>query len=114
VLAAGVRRARLREYLGLDLRRIWGPGLCRRTGATAVASGRHCACGSGEVRARSGLTAAGEASVGARSHVGVPKPWRPRADRELDGDSVDGVASAGSSAQRGRVLRVQEGAAAPF
>jgi hypothetical protein len=53
---------------------------------------------SGEVRARSGLRAAGEASVGARNPVGVLKPWRPRADRELDGGGVDGMASAGSSA----------------
>jgi hypothetical protein len=56
---------------------------------------------SGEVRARSGLRAAGEASVGARSPVGVLKLWRPRADRELDGGGVDGVAGAGSSAWRG-------------
>jgi hypothetical protein len=52
--------------------------------STAAAGGRRCARGSGEVRARSGLTAAGDASVGARSHVGVLKPRRLRADRELE------------------------------
>jgi hypothetical protein len=35
--------------------------------------------GSGEVRARSGLKAAEEASVGAHGHVGVLKQWQPRA-----------------------------------
>jgi hypothetical protein len=81
--------------------------------------GRGGACSS-EVRARSGLNAAGEASVGAHGHVGVLRQWRPRAEMEFDGGGVNsvagtGMASADGSALRGGGgLRVEGGAMASF
>jgi hypothetical protein len=44
-------------------------------------SGGRGGLGSGDVRARSGLKAAGEASVGTHGHVGMLKQWRPRAEK---------------------------------
>jgi hypothetical protein len=48
-------------------------------GASAPGGGGRRSLGYCKVRARSGLKAAEEASVGAHGHVGVLKQWRPRA-----------------------------------
>jgi hypothetical protein len=74
------------EWLGkgLGLLEAWfgcldGVEVAPARGSPAAREGRPQGACSGEVRVRSGLRAAGEASVGARSPVGVLKPWRPRA-----------------------------------
>jgi hypothetical protein len=65
----------VQAHLGLVYGQSWGVGAGNQQRCLPM-PGRG-GLGSGEVRARSGLKAVGEASVGAHGHVGVLKQWRP-------------------------------------
>jgi hypothetical protein len=96
VLAAGEGRATLGEYLGLGLHQIWGPGLRRCAGSTAVGSGRRCVAAFGEAGARPRQSAAGLAPAEARGAIGgVARLWK-RLPARL-GSGAHGVAAAGLS-----------------
>jgi hypothetical protein len=66
-------------HLGVDLGTRMGRKGRTAGGSSALGGGGRGSLGSCVVKARSGLKAAGEASVGAHGYVDVPKQWRPRA-----------------------------------
>jgi hypothetical protein len=88
--------ATLEEYLGVVLHRIWGPGLRRRAGLTAVGSGRCCVAASGEAGARLRQSATGLAPAEARGALGGVARLRKRVPARL-GSGAHGAAAAGLS-----------------